>query len=617
MPPSETRKLNDFNPEQFLKTLPHKPGVYRMLDRDSQILYVGKARDLKKRVSSYFQKTAASPKTHSMVSQIYSMEVTVTHSEGEALLLENNLIKEFKPRYNILLRDDKSYPYIYLSSEDEFPRLSFHRGARKGPGKYFGPYPSAGAVRETLRLLQKVFKVRQCENSFFSNRTRPCLQFQIKRCTAPCVGYVGEDLYAEDVHHAEMFLEGKSSAVIDELVKKMESASRDLQFERAAKYRDQIASLRRVQEKQYVSGEGGDIDVIAGVTKNGVGCVQVFFIRGGLNLGNKTYFPKQTDYATAEEILSAFIAQFYLAGKGSRIIPSEIIANGEVADKDLLTEILGAQSGRKVTISSNVRGERARWVNLAETNAFAALTAQLSSKSNLLKRFELLQDALRLENLPQRMECFDISHTFGEAPVASCVVMDTNGPVKSDYRKFNIDGITPGDDYGAMHQALMRRYPRLKKGEGKIPDILFIDGGKGQVSEAEKVLEELQINGVTLIGVAKGADRKPGLETLVISGQTQPVHLTQESPALHLIQQIRDEAHRFAITAHRQRRSKARTTSVLEEIPGLGPKRRQMILKQFGGLQQVARAGVEDLANLPGISVQLAQRIYDTLHPED
>lgn len=600
-----------------MKSLPHKPGVYRMLDHRGQILYVGKARDLRKRVSSYFQKTVSSPKTHSMVSQIHTMEVTVTHSEGEALLLENNLIKEFKPRYNILLRDDKSYPYIYLSSEDEFPRLSFHRGARKGPGKYFGPYPSAGAVRETLRLLQKVFKVRQCENSFFSNRTRPCLQYQIKRCTAPCVGYVGEELYDEDVRHAEMFLEGKSSAVIDELVQKMETASKALQFERAAKYRDQIASLRRVQEKQYVSGEGGDIDVIASVVKNGVGCVQVFFIRGGLNLGNKTYFPKQTADASLEEVLNAFIAQFYLSGKGSRIIPSEIITNGDVADKEVLCEILGDQSGRKVTISSNVRGERARWVNLAETNAHSAVAAQLSSKSNLLKRFEMLQDALGLEDLPQRMECFDISHTFGEAPVASCVVMDTNGPLKSDYRKFNIEGITPGDDYGAMHQALMRRYTRLKKGEGKIPDILFIDGGKGQVSEAEKVLEELQINGVTLIGVAKGADRKPGLETLIVSGETQPVHLSQESPALHLIQQIRDEAHRFAITAHRQRRSKARTTSVLEEIPGLGPKRRQMILKQFGGLQQVARAGVEDLANLPGISVQLAQKIYDTLHPED
>ncbi|WP_455211816.1 excinuclease ABC subunit UvrC [Kaarinaea lacus] len=608
---------NGFNYAQFLKNLPHKPGVYRMLDREGQILYVGKARDLKKRVSSYFQKTTASAKTHSMVRQIHTMEVTVTNSEGEALLLENNLIKEFKPRYNILLRDDKSYPYIYLSSEDEFPRLSFHRGARKSQGKYYGPYPSAGAVRETLNLLQKVFSVRQCEDSFFRNRTRPCLQYQIKRCTAPCVGLVNKEQYAEDMRHAEMFLEGKSGAVIDELVQKMEVASKSLHFERAAKYRDQIASLRRVQEKQYVSGESGDIDVIASVIKNGVGCVQVFFIRGGLNLGNKTYFPKQTSDATCEDILYAFITQFYLSSRGNRIIPAEIITNGEIADSEVLTQILSEQAGRKVALSPRVRGERARWVNLAESNAHAALVAHLSTKANVLKRFELLQDALGLDDMPQRMECFDISHTFGEAPVASCVVMDANGAVKSDYRKFNIEGVTPGDDYAAMHQALTRRYTRLKKGEGKIPDILFIDGGKGQVSEAEKVLEELQINGVTLIGVAKGSERKPGLETLIVSGQAQPVHLPQESPALHLIQQIRDEAHRFAISAHRNRRSKARKSSILEEIPGLGPKRRQLILKQFGGLQQVSRVGVEDLAKLPGISPQLAQRIYDTLHPED
>lgn len=612
-----SKSSSNFNYTEFLPTLPHKPGVYRMLDQQGQILYVGKARDLKKRVSSYFQKTSATPKTHSMVSQIHSMEVTVTHSEGEALLLENNLIKEFKPRYNILLRDDKSYPYIYLSNEDEFPRLSFHRGARKGKGTYFGPYPSAGAVRETLNLLQKVFTVRQCEDSFFRNRSRPCLQYQIKRCTAPCVGFISQELYAEDIRHAEMFLAGKSSTVIDELVEKMESASSQLQFERAAKYRDQIASLRRIQEKQYVSGTGGDIDVIACVSKNGVGSVQVFFIRGGLNLGNKTYFPKQTAEATPAEILDAFIAQFYLSTRGSRIIPTEIITNGEIADCEVLTKILSEQSGRKVSISWRVRGERSRWVQLAESNAQAALAAQLSSKANILKRFELLQDALALDNLPQRMECFDISHTFGEAPVASCVVMDTNGPVKSDYRKFNIEGITPGDDYAAMRQAIIRRYTRLKKGESKIPDILFIDGGKGQVSEAEKALEELQISGVTIIGVAKGTERRPGLETLLVSGETHPVHLAQNSPALHLIQQIRDEAHRFAISAHRLRRSKARKSSVLEEIPGLGPKRRQLILKQFGGLQQVVRAGVEDLAKLPGISLQLAQKIYDTLHPED
>lgn len=607
----------EFDAAAFLKTVPHKPGVYRMFDAKAKVLYVGKARDLKKRVSSYFQKTTSSAKTRSMLSQTCNVQVTVTQSEGAALLLENNLIKEYKPRYNILLRDDKSYPYIYLSSEDEFPRLSFHRGAKRGKGKYFGPYPGAGAVRETLNLLQKVFAVRQCEDSFFNNRTRPCLQYQIERCTAPCVGLISADAYAVDMRHAELFLQGKSSVVVDELVRAMETASQALEFEKAAKYRDQIASLRRVQEKQYISAERGDIDVIAAVIKNGVACVQVFFIRNGLNLGNKAYFPKQTADAAPQDIINAFIAQFYLSGGGNRIIPTEIITNTDFVDEALLANILSERSNRKVNISHRVRGDRAQWLKMAEANAEAALASYLSNKASLLSRFESLQDALGLDNIPQRMECFDISHTFGEATVASCVVMETSGPVKADYRKFNIENVTPGDDYGAMRQALTRRYTRLKKGEGKIPDILFIDGGKGQLSEAEKVLEELQINAVTLVGVAKGPERRPGLETLILSGTNKSIHLPATSPALHLIQQIRDEAHRFAISAHKQRRSKARRSSVLEHIPGLGPKRRQLILKQFGGLQEVSRAGVEDLARLPGISQQLAQRIYDTLHPDE
>jgi excinuclease ABC subunit C len=414
-----------------------------------------------------------------------------------------------------------------------------------------------------------------------------------------------------------MFLEGKSSAVVDELVKKMEAASVELEYERAAKYRDQITSLRRVQDKQFVSGEKGDVDVIACIVQNGLGCVQVFFIRDGLNLGNKTFFPKHTADASAQEILNAFVAQFYITGKGNRIIPGEIITNVPVEDRTVLAKVLSEHAARKVLLSSNVRGERAKWVGMAETNARAALGARLSSKANTAKRFEYLQDALSLESAPQRMECFDISHTFGEATVASCVVMDMNGLVKSDYRKFNIDGINPGDDYGAMRQALTRRYTRLKKGEGKIPDLLFIDGGKGQLSEAQKVLEELQVSAVTIIGIAKGPDRKPGMETLFVGDERREIHLSPDSPALHLIQQIRDEAHRFAITAHKQRRAKARKASVLEGIEGLGPKRRQLVLKRFGGLQEVARAGVEDLAELPGISRQLAQRIFDTLHPDD
>ncbi|WP_455198438.1 excinuclease ABC subunit UvrC, partial [Kaarinaea lacus] len=568
------------------------------------------------------------------------IEVTVTHTENEALILENSLIKSLKPRYNILLRDDKSYPYIFLSESHEYPRLSYHRGARRKKGHYFGPYPSAGAVRESLNLLQKLFRVRQCEDTFFRNRTRPCLQYQIKRCTAPCVEYISREDYQQDVRHTVMFLEGKSPEVIDELVKRMEKASNELDFEEAAHYRDQIASLRRVQESQYVSGESGDLDVIAAAIKGGLACVQVFFIRGGRNLGNKVFYPQHVDEARESDVLAAFLPQFYLRNAGlqnngnntNRVIPAEILLSHELGGSDshsqsVLQAVLTEEGGRKVILTSRVRGDRARWLEMARTNARAAVKAQLASKANLLNRFEDLQDALGLESLPQRLECFDISHTMGEATVASCVVMETTGPVKADYRRFNIEGITPGDDYGAMRNALTRRYTRLKKGEGKLPDILLIDGGKGQLAEAEKVLEELQIDAVSLLGVAKGPARKPGQESLFLSGHSlsndsllenkAPIILPADSPALHLIQQIRDEAHRFAITGHRQRRAMARNTSVLEEVPGLGPKRRQSLLKQFGGLQEVARAGVEDLSSIPGISRQLAQRVYDVFHPDE
>jgi len=616
----------DFDAEAFLKTLPNRPGVYRMLDKAGKVLYVGKASSLKKRVASYFQRTAQSPKTLSMMAQVARVEITITRTEGEALLLENNLIKEYRPRYNILLRDDKSYPYIYLTSDQAFPRLSFHRGARKGKGRYFGPYPSAGAVRESLNLIQKLFQVRQCEDSFFHNRSRPCLQYQIKRCTAPCVGYISPADYAEDVRHAMMFLEGKSSHMIDELVARMEQASQALEYEKAARYRDQIATLRRVQERQYISREKGDLDVVACVTQSNQACVVVLYIRGGCHLGHKTFYPKQTDSAATADVLAAFLSQYYLARRRQDDIPPLLLVNHTLEEAPLLESVFSEQSGHKVEIVSQVRGDRARWIEMAETNATTALGSQVSSKANLLQRFEALQDALKLENLPQRLECFDISHTSGEATVASCVVMDHNGPLKSDYRRFNIKGITPGDDYAAMQQALTRRYTKLKQGEGKLPDILFIDGGKGQLAEAESVLQELQVDDVILVGVAKGPDRKPGLETLFLSGgslsgnslsrKNVPIILPQESPALHLIQHIRDEAHRFAITGHRQRRAKARKQSVLEGIEGMGPKRRQQLLKQFGGLQGVTRAGVEDLASVPGISKDLAQRIYDTLHPD-
>lgn len=605
-----------FDSENFLKTLTHKPGVYRMLDAGGTVLYVGKARNLKNRVSSYFHNKDKNPKTRSMVAQVADVQVTITHTEGEALLLENNLIKELKPRYNILLRDDKSYPYIYLDNTHDFPRLSFHRGAKKTVGEYFGPYPSAGAVRESLNLLQKVFRIRQCEDSFFNNRSRPCLQYQINRCTAPCTGLISKEEYAEDLRHAVMFLKGKSNAIVEELVENMEKASQALLFEKAAQYRDQIVSLKRVQEKQYVSSEHGNIDVIAGVTKNGAACIQVFFIRDGRNLGNKFYYPKQTRDAEVPEILNAFIPQYYLSHNSSRFIPPEIIVNTELPDEHLLQEVLSERAGANVTLSHRIRGDRARWIEMAENNARTVLDNQLASQASLLQRFETLQDVLDLENTPQRLECFDISHTMGEATVASCVVMETQGLQKNDYRRFNIEGITPGDDYAAMQQALTRRYTRLKKGEGKLPDILFIDGGKGQVSEALAVLEELQVTDVLVVGIAKGPERKPGLETLFVGSINKVVTLPSDSPALHLIQQVRDEAHRFAITGHRQRRAKARNVSILEEIDGLGPKRRQALLKQFGGLQGIQRAGIEDLASVNGISKAMAQKIYDIFHPD-
>ena len=599
-----------FDARDLLNTLTSRPGVYRMLDDSGDVLYVGKARNLRKRVASYFRRSGLSPKTRALVEQIADIEVTVTHTESEALLLENNLIKKFKPRYNILLRDDKSYPYIYLSGDPDFPRLGFHRGARRRKGRYFGPYPSSGAVRDSLHLLQKLFKVRQCEDSFFRNRNRPCLQYQIKRCTAPCVDNISPEDYAADVDNTIMFLEGKSSAIIDTLIRRMESAAAGLDYEQAAECRDQIASLRRVQEKQYVSNERGDLDIIACAADRSSACVQVFFIRGGRNLGNTVFFPKIPAEAGEADILAAFITQYYL-GKN---IPSELLLSHALEDKELIQAVLAEQAGHKVRLTASVRSERARWLKLAVNNAGQALTTHLNTRQGYTGRLQKLQQALGLEEQPERMECFDISHTRGESTVASCVVFGREGALKSDYRRFNIEGIQPGDDYGAMEQALTRRYTRLMKGEGRLPDLLFIDGGKGQVAAAARVIEELQVSGVRIIGVAKGPDRKAGLETLYSPGRRQPLALPSNSPALHLIQQIRDEAHRFAITGHRQRRAKSRKTSALEQIPGIGPRRRQQLLKQFGGLKEVARAGVEDLLMVKGINSALAQQIYDAFH---
>jgi len=604
---------NTFDAKGFLKTLTNFPGVYRMLGSNDEILYVGKAKNLKKRVASYFRQSGLTSKTQALMEQVHHVEVTVTHTEAEALILENNLIKEHLPRYNILLRDDKGYPYVYLSSQDEYPRLAFHRGARNLPGRFFGPYPNVIAVRDSLNLLQKVFKVRQCEDSFFKNRSRPCLQYQIKRCSAPCVGLVNHDQYMQDVRHAVQFLEGKSTEIADELIHLMENAADEQHYEQAAQYRDQIRSLKKMQERQYVEGERGNLDVVACYSEGGTACIQVFFIRQGRNLGNKAFFPKIPGQTDCADILESFIPQYYL----DKDIPDEILVSHEMDGNRLLETVLAQISGHQCHIRSNVRSERKRWVHMAAHNARNSLEARLASRQGVLKRLETLQDELGLEQLPTRMECFDISHTSGEATVASCVVFDSNGPLKSDYRRFNIEGITPGDDYAAMNQALSRRYTRLKKGEGKLPDLLIIDGGKGQIHQAEDVLRELQIEGVTLLGIAKGPGRKPGLETLFLSSRAEPIILPEHSGALHVLQQIRDEAHRFAITAHRQRRARKRKTSVLESIPGMGPKRRQTLIRQFGGLQEVARAGVEDIASVEGISLQLAQKIYNAFHSED
>lgn len=603
-----------FDHQTFLSNLTKRPGIYRMIDDEGRVLYVGKAKHLKNRVSSYFRTTALDNKTLALVARIDSVEVTITSSEAEALLLEQNLIKELKPPYNIEFRDDKSYPFIYLSANDSYPRLGFHRGAKNRKGRYFGPYPSAGAVRDSLNILQKVFRVRQCEDTFFKNRSRPCLQYQIQRCSGPCCDLVSAEDYQEDVRLATMFLTGKNQQLLKEYANKMEVASAGLNFEKAAIYRDQMSHLRRIQEQQYVVGKQGDIDVIAAVVNPGGVCIQAMFIRGGRLLGNKTFFPKTRLQPSERDMLSAFIPQFYLPNHGQREIPRELILSEKIEDRDVLTDALQTKAGSKVRIADSVRGYRARWVNLALTNARQSLGTHLADKQNIYARFEALQEGLSLDDLPQRLECFDISHSSGEATVASCVVFDTGGPVKSDYRRFNIDGINPGDDYAAMAQALSRRYTRIKSGEGVLPDVLFIDGGKGQLHEAENILEELQLSDVTIVGVAKGVSRKAGLESLFVSGRKDAVALPPDSAALHLIQQIRDESHRFAITAHRQRRARKRKESPLEGIDGIGPKRRRALLRHFGGIQQVESAAAEEIAKVEGIDQKLAKLIYATLH---
>lgn len=607
--------MNEFDHTAFLKSLTTRPGVYQMYGAGGELLYVGKARNLKNRVGSYFRASGLTERTMALVARIHEIQVTVTSTEVDALLLEHNLIKTQQPAYNILLRDDKSYPYIFLSSEDTFPRIALHRGAKRRKGKYFGPYPSAGAVRDSMQFLQKVFKVRQCEDSYFNNRSRPCLQHQIDRCTAPCVDLVSEAGYAAQVESTVLFLSGKSQQLLVRLADDMEQAATELAYEKAAVYRDQITQLQHVQASQGIEGVSGDLDILAAVTSHGRACVQVLFVRGARVLGSKTYYPPLKLQENAPAILAAFISQFYLGG--ARVIPSEILVNTLPEESDLLAQALSAQAQRSVRLRSRVRDARAHWLKLAQQTAESNLAAHLAGRQTVLGRLQALQDLLELPELPERLECFDISHSSGEATVASCVVFDQHGPRKSDYRKFNIEGITPGDDYAAMHQALERRFRRLKSTEAAMPDVLLIDGGKGQVAQAVSVLRELQLEGIEVIGVAKGTTRKAGFETLINGATGKQSQLPADHGALLLIQQIRDEAHRFAITGHRGRRDKARQRSALEAIPGVGGKRRRVLLRHFGSAQGVENANVDELKKVSGISAAIAQSIYDHFHSGD
>jgi excinuclease ABC subunit C len=607
-----TPTAGDFDLDAFLNQLTSRPGVYRMLDAAGGTLYVGKARNLKRRVSGYFTRSATDAKTQALVGQVARIEVTVTQTEDEALLLESNLIKAQRPRYNVVFRDDKSYPYLFLSGNHPFPRLAFHRGAQRLPGRYFGPYPNAGAVREMQDALHKLFRIRQCEDSFFAHRSRPCLQYQIKRCSAPCVGLIGTDDYARDVDDVCRLLDGKAEAVMQDLVRRMEQASATLEFEQAARYREQIATIRRLQQQPLQAGGATDCDVLAADIREGIGCVVIVSIRNRMNFGHRSFFPQLPAGADTAELLSAFISQHYL----DQPPPREILLSQEPPERALLEQALSARSGRRVRLQCRVRGARQRLQAIAQATLAQALSARLASRVTAEERLQDLQAALGLDTPPQRIECFDISHTGGERAVASCVVFMDGVPDKGGYRRFNIEGVAPGDDYAALRQAIGRRFARLKKGEGRMPDLLLIDGGAGQLAQGLAVLQELEIDGVQLLAVAKGPSRKPGLEQLVLPGQRSPLILPADSPALHLIQQIRDEAHRFAISGHRRRREQARTRSALQDIGGLGPARRQRLLKAFGGIRQLSRASVEEIAGVEGISTALAQKIYDYFHEE-
>ncbi|MDC7805609.1 excinuclease ABC subunit UvrC [Luteimonas sp BLCC-B24] len=600
-----------FDGKAFVAGLSTAPGVYRMLAEDGAVLYVGKAADLRKRVASYFNATPKAARTMAMIAQIARMEVTVTRTEAEALLLENQLIKSLKPRYNVSLRDDKSYPYV-LVTKDDWPRIAVHRGPRNVPGRYFGPYPGVTAVRETLNLMQKLFKLRNCEDSVFRNRSRPCLQHQIGRCTAPCVGLVSERDYADAVRRASMFLDGRSDALNDEVARDMEAAAARLDFEEAARLRDLLGNIRGMQARQYVDGRVAELDVLACAMRGTHACVLLLSFRDGRNLGTRAFHPRTNGSDDPAEVLAAFVSQHY----AEQPAPREIVLDRAIEDVALLEQALGESGGRRVQIKTSVRGDRARYVDLARRNAEIALASEMGSQAAQQARAESLREMLGLAEPAQRIECFDISHTMGEATVASCVVFDAQGAVRGQYRRYNINGVEPGDDYAAMHQALTRRFKRAVESDGVVPDVLLIDGGAGQVAQARDVLQTLGITGVCLVGVAKGEARKPGDETLLLPDGRE-LKPGASSPGLQLVQQVRDEAHRFAITGHRGRRQKARSTSRLEDIPGIGPRRRASLLKHFGGLGGLKGAGVEEIAQVEGVNAALARRIYATLHGLD
>ncbi|WP_198780300.1 excinuclease ABC subunit UvrC [Shewanella putrefaciens] len=603
-----------FNAQSFLRTVSSSAGVYRMYDVKGDVIYVGKAKDLKKRLSSYFRKNLGNIKTQALVSHIHHIDVTLTHSETDALLLENDYIKQYMPKYNVLLRDDKSYPYILLS-QHEHPRLAYHRGPQREKGHYFGPYPNGGAVRESLHLMQKLFPIRQCDDLYYKSRSRPCLQYQLSRCSAPCVGKVSNADYDEQVKLASLFLKGKDQQVISALVVKMEQAAEQQEYEQAARFRDQIMALRKVAEQQEVSNNKGDMDVIGVHYASGIACFHLLFIREGKIFGSRSYYPSVPAETDMDEVLRSFILQFYLNADIQRTIPKEVVISHNFEELHELEAAVSTALDKKFAIKTNVRADRASFLRLAVTNATNAVITRLSHKNTVEQRFVLLEEILELSTPIQRMECFDISHTMGESTVASCVVFNREGPHKGEYRRFNIEGITPGDDYAAMKQAISRRFDKIEAG-GKIPDILFIDGGLGQLRIAQKVVDEKFTHldkAPQLVGVAKGEGRKPGLETLILGDTETSFSLEGDSPALHLIQHIRDESHRFAITGHRNRRQKTRNTSTLESIPGIGPKRRKALLQHLGGLQEVKGASVAELAKVPGISIEMAQTIHDAL----